>query len=584
MFKYSTIIGRKLISYLLAFSFVTTLAAFAFILKTDYERGLDAFSKNLEQIHSSYQQSISYSLWNFDYRQIEAQLLGIMNFPGVVYVYIESKDTALPTAGNVYAHTDQRYSFPLEYVSAGQKYNLGTLHISVDHSGLRNEIRDKAINILVTQFFKTFSVSLFVMFIVHQLITRRLGVMADWANRFSLRSLNTDLNIKQHHGKNDEFNLVADAINNMRNRLIQDLHEQENSRREIESIKERLSIAINNAAIGFCTYNTNTDSWSGNSHFASQLGTTEYELENLPHPIEAMLNRLCGPDAPQQRERINQMLLGRLNKIHDSFHVRNFRNEDCYLEVTLQVTRYKETRPAQILICVVNRTREEEALAKARELAVSLENKVTQRTEELYNEQARSKAAIRVLEQELEQIRTMELNRDQQNINLLLHRQLQKLPAVDAENQATLNAFSEYLRITSNEATSSINLAATVKQWVDDALPTKINITTHLPFSLIIEENPELIHFLFACLILQDPAVQHAYALDVQLKLEGDQVDFSAVYELDDNSGIATDENRDDVFRLCSHILNNRFGGKVSRELLQDNRLQVRFNLAMVHL
>ncbi|WP_430462092.1 hypothetical protein ACQUQU_04700 [Thalassolituus sp. LLYu03] len=585
MFKYSTIIGRKLITYLLAFSFITTLAAFAFILRTDYMRGLSSFDKNLEQIRTSYQQSVSYSLWNFDFRQIEAQLSGILNFPGVVYVYIENKESVLHSAGNAYSQSDQQYSFPLEFSSAGQNYQLGTLHISMDHTGLRHEIREKAVNILVTQFFKTFSVSLFVLFIVHQLVTRRLALMSEWANQFSLRNLEMPLNTGEAQGNKDELTIVADAVNNMRKRLQQDMLDHDRNRQELENIKEQLSLAINNAAIGFCTYSANKDQWTSNSHFASQLGTTEYELESIPHPMEALVNRISGGDAMQQKERINQLLLGRLGKIHDSFLIRNFRNEERFLEVTMQTTRYQETRPAQILICVVDRTREEQALKQSRELAVSLENKVTQRTEELYNEQLRAKATIRQLEQEVERSRAQALSQQQLSINHLLLKQIKPLSDSHRELPA-LQALTEYLTLSTAENRSSINLARCLSDWLSAHPDIRQDVLrSHLPFSLIIEENPDMIRFLVDKVVLRDPAMKVAEQVDLYLKLVDEHVEFCAEFKLPEGTTSELCDEQKDVFALCEHVLNMRFHGCIGRTQSDDgNSIRVCFSLTMVQL
>ncbi len=584
MNKFSTVIGRRLLSYLLAFSFITALAAFAFILKGDYERSLSGYDQSVVQIRNSYQKSISYSLWNFDYRQIEAQLLGILNFPGVVYVFIENEDEVLHSAGDAYSHTDQHFNFPLDYESAGHAYHLGNLHISIDHTQLHNEIKQKALNILAIQFVKTFSIAVFILFIVHRIITRRLAQMADWAKKFHLNNLDTPLTTDHSSDSADEITMVVDAVNDMRYRLQQDLSLQEKSRREIEHVKEQLSIAINNAAIGFCTYHVNLDQFIGNAHFASQFGITEYELENMAHPMDALLGRIAGPDAVQQRERINQLLLGRLNRVQDSFEVRNFRDEQRFLDITLQITRYEDTRPRQILICVTDRTSESLALAKARDLAVSLENKVTQRTEELYNEQQRARAMIRQLEHELDRTQNQEQMAQQKKINELLLRQLSGAGGEHTENEGrSLNAIREYLAVSASDARESVNLTSCVRHWFEENPPTGIEYELKLPFSLIIEENPDLLGFLFRHLIINEPAIQHSHALVITLRLAGDTVEFTADYQLKQPLP-ATDESYQDISELCQQILAMRFSGYLNTEQSDDRTLRKRYTMAMRNL
>lgn len=585
MHKYSTVIGRKLLSYILAFSFIITLAAFLYILLSDYQRGVSSYDRNLEQIRNSYQQSISYSLWNFDSGQIEAQLLGILNFPGVVYVYIENNGKLLHSAGNLYNQAERQYQFSLHYTSAGQEYPLGTLHISLDYTGLYDEIKEKTINILLTQFIKTFSISVFVLFIVHQVITRRLGRMADWARNFSLNNLSTPLRIQSSRVTPDELTTVADAINQMRHTLQQDMEQQEQSRRQLENIKEQLSIAINNAAIGFCTYSPGEDKVSCNAHFASRLAATEYELESLQHPLDKLLQRLEGPQAVPQRERINQLLQGRSGRIQDTFQLRNFHNELCYLEMTLQTTRYHDNRPQEIMICMADRTREQEALIQARELTVSLENKVTQRTEDLYNEQLRSHATIEQLQKELKQLSAEDEKEQQKKINELLLSQLVRLQQISPPLPAALPAFTEYLQVSVQERRSSINLARYTRLWLEEADLSEDKITLHLPFSLIVEEDPALIRFLFRHLILEEPALASSHHTDITLRLTADQVEFTARYQPDNNRLPELTEDQQTIASLCGHLISLRLHGSSERQLLAgSNQLQVRFALAMGNL
>lgn len=586
MNKFSTVIGRRLLSYLLAFSFMTALAAFALILNSDYERSLNSYDQSVVQIRNSYQQSISYSLWNFDYRQIEAQLLGILNFPGVVYVFIENQDEVLHSAGDAYSHSDQHFDFPLDYESAGQSYHLGSLHISIDHTELHEELKEKAINILGIQFVKTFSIAVFILVIVHSLITRRLAQMADWARKFHLNNLDTPLDTGSSSANNDEISMVTEAVNDMRERIRQDLALQKKSRSEIENVKEQLSIAINNAAIGFCTYHVDHDQLVGNAHFASQLGITEYELENLAHPVDALLERIQGTEAIQQRERINQLLLGRLNRVQDSFEMRNFREETRYLDITFQITRYEDTRPQQILICVTDRTRESAALAKARDLAVSLENKVTQRTEELYTEQQRARATIRQLEHELDRNQSVEQATQQQKINELLLRQFRFItedyPTLD-DNKA-LTAIREYLEVSATDAHDSLNLTSCVRHWAEAANLGDTLLELRLPFSLIIEENPDLLAFLFRYIILSDPALSNTEKLTIGLRLAGDKVEFSAEYQLRDTSGLVADITYTDISELCQQVIAMRFNGRVEQHEDNEQLLRKTYTLAMRHL
>jgi hypothetical protein len=163
----------KLLTYVLMFSFFVTLATSAYILYSDYLQGANELNQSISQIEAGYQESISYSLWNFDSQQIKTQLAGILNFPGVLNVYIETKEGLLHSAGDFQQGGSQKYAFDLFFTSAERQYPLGVLNINLDYQGLYETLLYKALNILATQFVKTFSVSLFILFIFQRLVTHR---------------------------------------------------------------------------------------------------------------------------------------------------------------------------------------------------------------------------------------------------------------------------------------------------------------------------------------------------------------------------------------------------------------------------
>ena len=575
MFRYSTALGRQLLTYVLAFSFVITLLSLFYILYSDYQRGLQQYDENLEQIENSYRKSLSYSLWNFDANQIDAQLHGILNFPGVVYTYIENNDEVLYSSGNVYNHVDQHHQFGLSYDTPTEHYPLGVLHISLDYSQLHQELTDQTVNILLTQFVKTFTISIFLLFIVHQLITRRLYALAEWAQDFSLDTPKGPL---LKHRRNDEISAVNQAIHQMLMRLRQDIEEQKKSHQQFEHTRNQLTIAVDNAGIGFCTYNAEANKLDSNSHFAGHLATTELELESVRHPINELVNRIEGPESVQQRERINQLFIGRLSRVHDLIWIRDFQQTRRYLEITLQISRYRDTRPAEIMICTVDRTQEQLALEQSRELTLSLENKVTARTEDLYNEQLRSKATIRKLEQDLERTASHYSSESQKEINQLLLKQLHQLePLTDAETRPRIQAFMEYLSVSESSPSSSIDLALLIRRWAEQTFEADKQPITDLPFSLIIEENPDVFYFLLNHLVLRKCRNVSASDCSIGLKLNRGMIEIKATHSGQNNqsatqsmTGISIADR--DIDSLCEHLVSTRFQGQLTTEQAENEQ------------
>ena len=567
-------VGITLLSYLLAFSFVITLATSGFILLSDYKRGVSEYETNGQQIQNSYQQSISYSLWNFDTRQIESQLEGILNFPGVVYVYIETQNNLIHSAGDVLSRTDQRHSFPLNYQNSGKEYNLGNLHIDINYADLYDELQEKAVQILLTQFIKTFSVSIFLLAIVRALITQRLRIMSNWASRFSLDNLESALTLNSRSEKQDELDLVAAAINKMRNTLKADMVEREKSKAQLEETKEQLSIAVDNAALGLCQYNSQEDKISCNHHFAQLLGSNQKELEASEHPMEKFRELFHGEQSVELRERFNQLLFGRVNRLQTCIQVINLNQEEKFLDTTIQVISYHESRPLDILLCLVDKTKEQIATRKAQELAINLENKVAKRTEELYEEQQRAKANIQKLTGQLERFQQSQMNQLNTRFNILL------LEYLKTENHTMLDLLGQYLDLEINHPPRSLDLSSMLRVWLQQhhQLST-VTIHEDFPLSLILEENDKLIAFLLNCLILQDPLLKVTDALTLRLTLRGDLACLVMTFATTNNTNI-DDSPLPEAWLLCDYIVGSQLQGELTRHV-QANELLVEFSFSL---
>lgn len=576
-FEQDSHVGVRLLSYLLTFSFVISLAASSFVIYSDYQRGISQFQKNLDQIHTSYQQSVSYSLWNFDNRQLESQLHGILNFPGVVYVYIENRDKLVQSAGDIYAQADQTYSFELTHQSSSQHYPLGQLFINVNYTGLYDDLKYKAVTIIFTQFLKTFSVSIFILFLVRLLITRRLAIMASWANRFSLKNLDEPLDFNDNSQRNDELDLVANAINGMRETLKSDAEKRETAREQLLETKEQLTVAIDNAALGFARYFPENDRIVCNNHFARHFATTQHELEALPRALEQIRDMIRGKNGPVQREKINQLLLGRISRLHGGFTMTNFRGERCYFDITLQIMHYSESRPKEILICLVDKTRELFASKKAQDLALSMENKVTERTEQLYEEQQIAKETIRKLETRLARTNN---NVSKKAANIFKKLLLQEFSNSFPESTALpgrLNVYREYLQYCVDDQDVAVDITDVTNRILQTSEVLKgLDTITRLPFSLVISEPKNLLTFVFRTLLENEPSVKNTVQLEIGGHVNGKSAELYYGFQLSNK-----DDNDDGhpFLDFCHYIISTRFNGGLTRHRVSPNRLEIRFTI-----
>src|SRR4029453_5830428 len=98
-------IGPRLLMRVLLFSIVSTLVLTLSQLYLDYRRDTGAIDHRVAEIADNYGHSLGEGLWNFDRRQLELQIEGILRLPAVRFVEVrETTDRADPMIVSGGAH------------------------------------------------------------------------------------------------------------------------------------------------------------------------------------------------------------------------------------------------------------------------------------------------------------------------------------------------------------------------------------------------------------------------------------------------------------------------------------------------
>ena len=598
----------KLLTYVLIFSSFVTLATSSFIIYSDYVQGTNELNQSITQIEAGYQESISYSLWNFDSQQIKTQLAGVLNFPGVLNVYIETKEGLLHSAGNFEQSGSQKHAFDLFFTSAERQYPLGVLSINLDYQGLYETLFYKALNILASQFIKTFSVSLFILFIFQRLVTHRLLSMSQWAGRFSLDDLDHELSLGSSNTveKQDEIDAVVSAINSMRISLKEDIKKRETTELALNKSQYKLSIAINNAELGFCEYSQKTDRFSGNDHFSKHLGIAPELLETIEDPIDWFKNHIVGDRTIEQRERINQLLHGHMERICTELSIQCHEDKIKHFDTTIQVSEWDDNGlPITIVFCILDKTEQVNASKQAADLNYALEQKVTKRTEELTHEQVQSKAEIKKLQQHLvnfeQQQRRQQSQENQRPLQLALI-QLQTLITPSLNNSdntedqrqlqqagSLIELLSKHLQASNQPSSQTFDVVALIQESLKDFI-NEFKLTPsaklRLPFSLMLDSHKDLLKYCFEHCLVTIEALNHqrfdSNNLMISLELEGDHGIIKLAYDSADITNIdaATSDlsqpasNEITVLKMCHSILEERFNGSMLASQ-EENHLNI---------
>ena len=235
-------IATRLLGLIILSSSLITLITILLQLYSSFHDDISSLEKRLDQVRISTLASITKSLWGFDQEQLNIQINSVLDVQDVVQVSVIWHDWN-NTEQTLVAST-QRYSqedidnkpnqflvksYPLTYEDASTpQQQLGTLIITASLSSIYDKLWERAMFIAGVQGAKTLLVSLFILWLVHTLLTRHMDTIAQYARQLNLDNLTTPLRLKRMKGDQheDELDNVVNAINHMRETLLEDIEQR----------------------------------------------------------------------------------------------------------------------------------------------------------------------------------------------------------------------------------------------------------------------------------------------------------------------------------------------------------------------
>ena len=221
-----SIIGRKLMIYILLFSSMITFLGTGLQLYLDFNHDLKSIHNTLQQIESSNLYSITNSLWVTDEESLQIQLEGILRLPDMKFVEIRKGKNILHSVGIPQVKNTIEKTYPLVFVYNGRNIDLGELHVVTSLKDVYARIFDRILVILSVQTIKTFLVSLFIFIIFYQLVGKHIISMATWAKlmRFESKDQSLQMDRKFDSKNSDELDQLAKSFNQMKKNLNNSYH------------------------------------------------------------------------------------------------------------------------------------------------------------------------------------------------------------------------------------------------------------------------------------------------------------------------------------------------------------------------
>ena len=376
---YHSRIGRRMLAAILLFSSCVTLAMTGYILISDYRKDVSAIEEDIKYIEASYTESISLSLWNYDYNQIENHLNGLLNYPEVDYAFIvadgdQKYEAGVPSDGD----TTRLVQFPLSY----RDTPVGVLYLQLDYKHIYDRLISRAVNILMTQFFKTFLVSLFILAIVHHLITRYLIKLSSDVRRLSLSSIDKSFDLGRRDDVDDELSDVADALNSMSITIKDEVDKQKETERRLADRQHRLDLTIVTANLGIFEYSQKLGYFKCNTNFAQHFYAQKTEIEKVDAGFQWWVNNFIPEDKQKLEAAVHRLVVSRKTE-KEELLAKGYRsdNSECYFQIQLSISETAED--IMVLGCQQDVTEMVLASKEAEHLNEQLEYKVQVRTKEL---------------------------------------------------------------------------------------------------------------------------------------------------------------------------------------------------------
>src|ERR1700741_856239 len=175
----------RLLVRVLLFSACVTLILTVVQLYLEYRNEVSALELRLDQISKTNLDSLAERLWALDENQLRLQLTGILRLPDMRAVEVleagSAGDPLVIRLGETSASSAITREYPLLYNAQGQNTRIGTLSVQATLVDLRRRLVHTGWTIFFNQAAETFLVSLFIVYIFHNQITRHLFTIATFA-------------------------------------------------------------------------------------------------------------------------------------------------------------------------------------------------------------------------------------------------------------------------------------------------------------------------------------------------------------------------------------------------------------------
>ena len=237
-------LGRRLVLATVIFGTLIALMTTTIQLYVDYRRELGQIDSTFSQLTHTHLPTVARALWATNQPELQIALDGLVRLPDVQYAAVHEGSTLWAEAGEKKRANVRSRDYPLTYQHRGRAETIGSLRVVIDMEGVYARLLDKFWVILITNSIKTLTVSVFMLWLFHWLVTRHLRHIAGFASRLGFGNLEERLQlVRERPAEKDEFDLLIDGFGRMQTNLASTLQMLNDDIAQRKLTEEQLKLA-----------------------------------------------------------------------------------------------------------------------------------------------------------------------------------------------------------------------------------------------------------------------------------------------------------------------------------------------------
>ncbi len=218
---FKSVIGRKLVIYMVLFSSLISLMSTAVQLLWDYNNDVDLIEDQLQQVKDIHLESLTISMWVSDEHQLKIHLDGILLLRDMQFIELRDESEVWITNGVRKAKNIMSRTYPLVYSQNKKNINIGSLYLQASLTKVYQRLLDKVWVIFASNGIKIFLVAGFMLVLFYMLSTRHLIKISEFIRTLNVENSNNLLLLDRKGNKKDEIDLVVNAFNEMQHNIKQ---------------------------------------------------------------------------------------------------------------------------------------------------------------------------------------------------------------------------------------------------------------------------------------------------------------------------------------------------------------------------